>query len=611
MSLSEAEWSDEISCRHKVKSCFFRACATNSFKGSMKYTLAIVSLFVLSIPMLLPSVSNEFVWDDNEIVGNNLALRAPSPMWVFTHPFLPQSFGDEPNLAFYRPLQSALLWIVYRTLGLNAVFYRSISIGLYFICAAIALLFFRKIFIERTSAFVAFAYFILLPLHIENVCFISSASDILATIFILLSVIFYGSANRANYLLLSPVFTFLALLSKEIAILTIVILPLYDFLIARRTGKWRLLAKPIPQLAAYIMYFILRYSALKSFAYDDRLPSGFAKYLASLPGFLAQFIAMEILPIPMTYRNATVGNISAEWIAAGIVFALAAIFCAVWLFKTKRMAALFGSIWAVIFVVPVVVAANKLPTVLADRYTFLSSVGMAIVVGYIAKEWLAKSKSKLVYVFFGACFALFWCLSFAQSFAWKNDATFYRKMIADAPDYPAGYTGLAAQMLKDGETDSAGYYCKIAYSQSAYYLPTMNILTAIYTKKERYDSLKIILESIMSTHPQYPYGFMNYGLYLIRTGDTTGAEPYLKKAFSLAPRDHLINQNLGSLELVLGNTNLGVKLLERSMAYNPEVPAAAICLFNHYLECGDSANANKIAERFPIVRKYRAKNALP
>lgn len=84
---------------------------------------------------------------------------------------------------------------------------------------------------------------------------------------------------------------------------------------------------------------------------------------------------------------------------------------------------------------------------------------------------------------------------------------------------------------------------------------------------------------------------------LINQNNFTDAEPYLRKAYELAPREAFITKMLGSIELNKGNAEEAIRFLEESRQINPKDPQMLYNLSGAYGTNREFDKALEIANR--------------
>ena len=194
-----------------------------------------VFLFVLSFVVFVPSLSNEFVWDDVSYIQK----RAHSLNFSKLGPGLivPKIANDKKAGNYFRPVHQASLIIDNEIWDTSPFGFHLTNIILH--CVSTVLLYFLALLLLKEFhvkapeliALISSILFAVYPLHVESVTFISARGDILAAMFLFLGFSLYIlSYRRIFYLLLAGICFLLALLSKEIAIVFPIIILSFDFL---------------------------------------------------------------------------------------------------------------------------------------------------------------------------------------------------------------------------------------------------------------------------------------------------------------------------------------------------------------------------------------------
>jgi hypothetical protein len=132
-----------------------------------------------------------FIWDDFMLIlGDNAPTKGSfSAIWRSSFPL-----GEG---IYYRPLTIATFWFDKTLAGFEPAFFHAVQIILYLICSLLVLWLACRLFTSRgsevqgTALFPAVAtalFFVVHPVHVEAVAFISARTDLLASAFSLLSI---------------------------------------------------------------------------------------------------------------------------------------------------------------------------------------------------------------------------------------------------------------------------------------------------------------------------------------------------------------------------------------------------------------------------------------
>ena len=140
----------------------------------------------------------------------------------------------------YRPLLTVSLMFDAQITGLNPVGYHLTNIILHSIFSCLLLLLLRTLFKNNYITFVSTIIFSLLPLNVNAVSWIVARNDILAGLFFLiffLSYLKYKETKKIIYYLINILSYLCALFSKEVALIFLIIPPLYELIIRKNNFK--------------------------------------------------------------------------------------------------------------------------------------------------------------------------------------------------------------------------------------------------------------------------------------------------------------------------------------------------------------------------------------
>jgi len=185
-------------------------------KSIFKQTSIAIFLVIISFSIFIPSLYNDFVWDDYERIYN-FQIFEPSYNLRFLYKES-RIIGNH-----FRPIYYDSVVADYKIWNLSPFGYHLTSIILN--CLVTVLLYFFALTllkyyrIARAGPIALFAslLFAVYPLHVENVAFISARADLFSTFFLLFAFLFHIKfVGRWYLVLLGGLFYFLSLMSKEL-----------------------------------------------------------------------------------------------------------------------------------------------------------------------------------------------------------------------------------------------------------------------------------------------------------------------------------------------------------------------------------------------------------
>ena len=211
--------------------------------------VAALALGVLAFVAYLPAIRLEFAADDFLILDNLRKLDG------LRHA---AAYFEVNFYAYYRPLvflSFALDWSVW---GIDAAGFHLTNVLLHAVNAMLVYALARRV-TEATVAGVAALVFALHPVNQEAVFWVSGRFDLLATAWILGSLVLLWSPRTRHYWIGAACFA-LALLSKESAATVVILAAAYGVLIEGRDQRWAV-ARLLPLFAISAGYVVARSAA--------------------------------------------------------------------------------------------------------------------------------------------------------------------------------------------------------------------------------------------------------------------------------------------------------------------------------------------------------------
>ena len=229
--------------------------------------LETLSLPLLSFLLLLPLLGYGFLSDDFPLIVANPRLQSWSLFFQnLLTPFV--SFPTNPQLHYWRPATLLSYALELRLWGISPWGFHLTNILLHTANTLLLYLLLKRFRPEGPLPWTASLLFLLHPAHGENIAWISGRTDLLAFLFLALSLLFrLEYEERKRGLSISLLVFTLALLSKEAALLFV---PLLFLLFPSKGLKNRLLLL-LPYLSLLPLYLFLHQKAASTLALNRGL----------------------------------------------------------------------------------------------------------------------------------------------------------------------------------------------------------------------------------------------------------------------------------------------------------------------------------------------------
>ncbi|HXI68992.1 MAG TPA: tetratricopeptide repeat protein [Verrucomicrobiae bacterium] len=431
-------------------------------------------LALATLLVYLPVTHSRFVnFDDDDYVTNNPIVKKgltwTGVQWAFT--------------TWHASNWHPLTWLSHMAdcefFGLNPAAYHFVNVLFHAANAALLLiLLFRLTGALWPCTFIA-ALFAWHPLHAESVAWIAERKDVLSTLFALLALWSYTryaqkrsslnpQSSTLNYLAALLFFT-LGLMAKPMLVTLPFILLLLDFWPLKRISDFRfqisdfkkLVVEKTPffllTLVSCVITFLAQHHgeavmSLKSvsLAYRlENLPVAYATYLQKL--FWPVDLAV-IYPLP--------AKISALAVL-GSVALLTLISAGVWRARKPCPYLPAGWLWFLGMLVPVIGIVQVGGAALADRYTYLSTTGIFIMVAFGCIDLAKRFSPPKIILPAAAVLILASCVAATehQLRFWRDGEMLFRHAIAVTQDNDVALVDLGVALDAQGRfEEAAGYY---------------------------------------------------------------------------------------------------------------------------------------------------------
>lgn len=526
-------------------------------------------------------------WDDDRYVINNPDIRQISNESIKT--FFSKSYEGN-----YHPLTMLSYALDYHTAQLEPRQYHLTNI-LFHIINSLLVFWLVLLFNYRwESALIAGLLFAIHTLHVESVAWVSERKDVLYACFYFLSLILYVIYIKKNSTLLyigAVLFFMLSILSKGMAVALCFTLIATDIYLGRNLKSKKVILEKIPFIIiAVIMGIVaLHVQQIKAVDITANVFSFSQRIVIGGYGFI-EYILKLIFPVNLSHfypYPSSDGNLPAKFYFYFFIF-LAFTFYLIYSFFKKKISKdimycyLFFllNIFLVLQIIPVGEA------IMADRYSYIASVGVFLFAGYVYESFFKTKHFKIIY-FIGIMLYAVLLISFTRERCkvWDNSISLWDDMIKKYPVVAMAYDnrGLAKADAKKYDDAIADYnkaivinkkYCKsynnmgVAKILSGKHQEAINDFTkaieidtgfiAAYQNRAKarqdindYNNALADYTKLLSLNVKSPevYGGIGWAKYFLK--EYNSSIEYYNKAVSLDPSDphYLSNRGLSKSEL--------------------------------------------------------------
>jgi tetratricopeptide (TPR) repeat protein len=576
---------------------------------------------ILCFAIYFNVIFGDFVTDDFGNVVNNEKIHSLSNLpEIFTSPFWTFSEGSS---NYYTPLTSVSLALDYALWGLNPGGFHFTNIIIHVINSVLVFLLVDKLVENKKIPLVSALLFATFPVSVDSVAWISGRTHMLALMFSLISVlsfIKYRERDKKMFYIASLSSFVLALLSKETALFLPLFIILYDYLYKK--GRSEAFLKNLKRNSVLYSGFIIvlaAYAVLTIAIVGNVLPQphdvhpyptnplfgkGFLPALINTPLLVFYYALMLLTNVIFDFPPLLIDSLlNPVWILLSVPL-LAAILYITKIRKRYGFVAFF-SVWFFANIIPAVVAIPSYTTYVVNRFSYIPSVGIAVLLPTAVLYFARKKRLKLEF-----CFAVFVFIiimysgvSFAKTFEWRNEEALFMSMIRNNPNNYFAYNQLANYYMNGDVLTGAEKYFEKSLEIEPEYTETLNGLGSVYFSQGRFgeaiDVFERALEIEQSTHIMN-----NLGNSYVMVGRYDDAMRIYNKAIELNATE--AHASLGALYCLIGFYENATEEYQTAISLKPGDIGARNGLAFCYLEGG---SYEKAIQEFMGITEIDPRNA--
>ena len=536
---------------------------TSWLAGSTLPSIAV--LVIISLAVYYNSLSNGFVFDDYAVIVENKHiehLRSSLPSF-FNHSYFTIAGGE----ASYRPLATFSYFLIYALAGPNPFYFHLGSVLLHVLNVVLAYLFFALLPGDRFKALTAGLLFACHPVLTETVDCIAFNEDLLAAFFFLLALILYvkalGKAAAGALYILSLLFFFCGLLSKEMAITLPFIIVLYDltfnggkeqalsvkFVVSTVERRWRYYAG---YAVIGLFYLLLRFVVFINPAEGIKPHFGsLFERLLYLPSHIFSFVKLALAPYDLSVAYVfsyprgffEFHNLVGWVVTAGLVV------CSFLLFKRFK-AIFFGIWWFLITLIPVY-NLIQIFNPLAERYLYIPTIGFCLVAAGMLYGIFSKAFNRAVAVNLAtlavvlAVVSLYATVTIARNRDWQDGLTLWSKTVKQSPDSGIAHGSLGRAYQEQGLLDEAVGEYRLAVKIMPNHFKAHYNLGIIYGRQGNLNQAADSYRKAIALNPNFADAHFNLANIYQKQGLLDEAIEQYLKLIKLDPEDYEARNNLG------------------------------------------------------------------
>ena len=475
---------------------------------------------------------------------------------------------------FWHPLTWISLMLDYHLFGLNAGGYHMTNLILHMLSTLLLFrLFHRMTGAVWKSAFVA-AFFALHPLHVESVAWVAERKDVLSGFLFMLTLCLYVYYTEKPVLkrYLSVCFFFiLALMSKSIVVTLPVLMILLDYWPLKRFQQqknsllyWQLKEKwPLFMMA--MIFAVITVHAQPSvihFPFSSRLLNAFVSFISYVEKTFLPYNMAVFYPFPTELP---------VWLVIRSSFLIITITLIAILMFQRLPSFFVGWMWYTFSLLPVIGIIQVGNHAMADRYHYLPSIGIAIMLAWGIPFLMKKDavRKKIVPLTGFIFLMLMAVIAWKQCGYWKNNFELFNHAVLATRNNDLALNHRGVEYGKMGRYQLAKEDFRKVIIFNPNYEKSYYNLGKIYADQQQFHLALEHYNTAIKLKPDYADAYYNIGIVHFNLGQYQEAIDHYNKAIRLKPAYREAFNNRGAAFFKLDQYMLAIRDFTQAISIMP------------------------------------------
>ena len=305
--------------------------------------------------------------------------------------------------------------------------------------------------------------------------------------------------------------------------------------------------------------------ALHQLSFGGRLANIGVSYLAYVGQMFWPLHLAVVYPYPPGGRSS---------IEVMVAFALLAIVSVIFFrYRAEYPFLIVGWLWYLGMLVPMIGIVQVGMQARADRYTYLSQIGLCLALVWWVTAWVRRRSHtrQLLAVLTSLILVGLTVISYGQTSSWRDSETLWNHALANTSNNYIAQTHLGEVVLNKGRVDEAIGYLREAVRLSDYPTAHYSLGYALASKGE-WAGAVVSFRAAIRTRPNYPQAHSNLAVSLSALGKTEEAIEEFREALRLDENYRDAHRNLGILLRRLNRRDEAIVHLKEALRLMPDDP---------------------------------------
>jgi protein O-mannosyl-transferase len=436
------------------------------------------------------------------------------------------------------------------------------------------------------------ALFAVHPLHVESVAWVAERKDVLSGLFFVLTLAAYvGYVRRpsiSRYLLVAGFFT-LGLLSKPMLVTLPFVLLLLDYWPLERFSNAttsnaspggnkgrvavvkRLVMEKLPLFAVAVASAVVTYAVQESARGSMSHLTAVSRVANALDSYAA-YLWKFVYPVQLAVFYPHPGDALPFWRIVAACLVLGVISAAALAWRQQHPYLLVGWLWYLGMLVPVIGFVQVGSQAMADRYTYLTQIGLYIAVAWGAVHVVGTSslRHRMCGVISCVVVVILSAGAWRQVSYWKDSETLWTHALAVTSRNHEAHNHLARALAERGEIDAAVTHYRQALEIRPDLVEAHNNLGNVLAARGDNAAAVAHYRTALNIKPDYVEARNNLGLALADEGQLDAAITEYRRALALDPDAAAAHYNLGNALAARDEIDAAIAHYEKALDVRPD-----------------------------------------